>query len=97
MRAPQGYESLDLSNSPDHGTISVGDLIVVSDHDDPTDISVFEVHSISRGNRAGTWFFAGRDHEGVRCSALIGETGAMPECDDLLAVFTPIMTKAARP
>lgn len=95
MRAPQGYKSLDLSNGSDYRAINVGSLIVVSDHDDPTDISVFEVHNISRS--AGTWFFAGRNHEGVRCNALIGEPDAMPECDDLLAVFTPIMTKAAQP
>lgn len=66
MRAPQGYEGLDLSDGFDYGTINVNDLIVTCDHYDPTDIQAFEVHHTY--SRAGAWSFTGRDHEGVRCA-----------------------------
>lgn len=92
MRAPQGYESLDLSNGFDYGSINMGDLIVICDHDAPTDITAFEVHNTSH-NRAGVWLITGRDHEGVRCTAEFSEHGTMPAEDDLLAVYTPIPGK----
>lgn len=94
MRAPQGYEGLDLSDGFDYGTINVNDLIVTCDHYDPTDIQAFEVHHTY--SRAGAWSFTGRDHEGVRCAVEFNENDIMAHYD-LLAAYTPIPNNEVQP
>ena len=85
---PAGYETLDITADFDYAAIHAGDLIVVCDHDDPTDIRAFEVHGI-RCNRCGSWLLTDSTHQ---TNALLTHNSGMP-CDDLLAACRPTTNK----